>query len=144
MSQQCQSAPAFPVGAPPARPLLAELIVGIATQSWLASMALHMTLFIVLALVLGTIHVAATIGAAPILQASSQAESLEAEIEHFVLGESPLEPTILNAETLTLSEPPGGLEAALTESASFEPAGGIVNPGRAQARTTSNRSHPDQ
>ena len=42
-----------------------ELLTGVATQSWLASMAFHMALMIVLALVLGTMHVASTIGQAP-------------------------------------------------------------------------------
>jgi len=132
MTQQSQAVPTLADEGVPASPLLPQLVVNIATQSWLASMALHMTLLIVLALVLGTIHVAATIGAAPAFEVPEEPKSLEPEIEHFVVGEAPLEPTILNAQTLT-SEPPAGLEDALAESFLFEPAGGTVNPGQLQS-----------
>src|SRR5262245_51576078 len=83
-----------------------DLMVGIATQSWLASMAIHMTLFIILALVLGTIHVAATIGAAPVFEVIEEPQSLEPEITHFEVGYTPTDPTELTTETLTMTEAP--------------------------------------
>ena len=77
MTQQSQAVPTLADEGVPASPLLPQLVVNIATQSWLASMALHMTLLIVLALVLGTIHVAATIGAAPAFEVPEEPKSLE-------------------------------------------------------------------
>ncbi|HZN33162.1 MAG TPA: prenyltransferase/squalene oxidase repeat-containing protein [Pirellulaceae bacterium] len=104
-----------------------DLMVGIATQSWLASMAIHMTLFIILALVLGTIHVAATIGAAPVFEVIEEPQSLEPEITHFEVGYTPTDPTELTTETLTMTEAPS-VEAQFNDNSPIftEAGGGIV------------------
>src|SRR5262249_22671439 len=90
-----------------ARPLSwKDLLMGVATQSWLASMVFHMVLMIVLALVLGTIHVASTIGQAPEFDASQQDNSPLPEITHFEVGYTPLAPSELSTDTLMLTEAP--------------------------------------
>jgi len=107
--------------------LIKDLIVSIATQAWLASMVIHMTLFIILALVLGTIHVAATIGAAPAFEVIEEPESLEPEISHFEVGYTPPDPTELSTETLTMAEAPT-VEAQFNDNSPVfsEAGGGIV------------------
>src|SRR5262245_11599664 len=106
-----------------------DLMVGIATQSWLASMAIHMTLFIILALVLGTIHVASTIGAAPVFEVIEETPSLEPEITHFEVGYTPPDPTELTTETLTMTEAPS-VEAQFNDNSPiFTEAGGGTTGG---------------
>src|SRR5262249_1533636 len=88
------------------RSLLKDLIVGVATQSWLARMAFHMVLMVALALILGTINIASTIGQAPEFESTEQVESVEPEITHFEVGYTPPDPSELTTETLMLSEAP--------------------------------------
>lgn len=105
------------------------LLLGIATQSWLGSMVFHMVLMVVLALVLGTIHVANTIGQAPEFEAS-QEESPLPEVTHFEVGYTPLAPSELSTETLMLTEAPS-VEAQFNDkSPIFEEAGGGINLGK--------------
>jgi len=111
-----------------------DLVAGIATQSWLASMVVHLAVFLVLALVLGTVHVSATLRAGPVFEVIEEPVSLEPEIEHFVVGDAPLEPTILNAETLAMSEPPGEIDGELVLGAALEP-GGITSRSPGQLGT---------
>lgn len=126
-----QTAEAAPEAAEPeaegSSSLMQNLLVGIATQSWLASMAIHMTLFIILALVLGTIHVAATIGAAPVFEVIEEPQSLDPEISHFEVGYTPTDPTELTTETLTMTEAPS-VEAQFNDNSPVftEAGGGVV------------------
>src|SRR6186713_1169305 len=69
-----------------------EMVINLATQSWLGSMIFHLVLMIFLALVMGTIHVANTIGQSPIFEVVEEMESLEPEIEHFEVGYTPVDP----------------------------------------------------
>jgi Squalene-hopene cyclase C-terminal domain len=101
-----------------------QVLVSVATQSWLASMAFHMALMIVLALVLGTIHAAHSLGTGQMFEAVDQALSNEPEIEHFNIGNSPLDPTDITTESLTQIQPPT-VEAQYNDaSPEFERAGG--------------------
>jgi hypothetical protein len=107
-----------------------DILMGVATQSWLASMVFHMVLMVVLALVLGTIHVASTIGQAPEFEAAEQDNSPLPEITHFEVGYTPLAPSELSTETLTLTEAPS-VEAQFNDkSPIFEEAGGGINLGK--------------
>src|SRR5262245_3316136 len=81
--------------APIAASSLMDLLIGVATQSWLASMVFHMALMIILALVLGTIDIAGTLGQAPEFEVVEQIDSLAPEITHFEVGYTPLSPSEL-------------------------------------------------
>src|SRR5262245_11976029 len=63
-----------------------RMLVSVATQSWLASMAFHMALMIVLALVLGTIHAANTLGKGRMFEAVDETDSNQPAITHFDIG----------------------------------------------------------
>ena len=109
----------------PAAPqsLIRKLIVSVSTQSWLASLVIHMAAIIFLALVLGTIKTAQIVMNAPLFNASQQEELVDTEIETFEVGETPIDPTELSTETLTLETP--AVEAQFNDnSAMFEEAGG--------------------
>jgi Squalene-hopene cyclase C-terminal domain len=111
------------VESPETRSFWRDTLIGVATQSWLASMVFHMTLMVVLALVLGTIHVT-TIGQAPEFEAAEQDASAQPEITHFEVGYTPLAPSELSTETLMLTEAPS-VEAQFNDhSPVFEEAGG--------------------
>jgi len=107
--------------------LIQKLIVSISTQSWLASMAIHMTIFIILGLVLGTVHVATQIGLAPEFEVVEEPESLDPEITHFEVGYTPTDPTELTTETLTMTEAPS-VEAQFNDNSPVftEAGGGVV------------------
>jgi hypothetical protein len=80
---------------------LTRLVIHVGTQSWLMSMVVHLTLFVLLALTLGTIKVAQTIGNAPTFAASDFAESDAPELARIELTEPPPEPpTVLDADVL--------------------------------------------
>src|SRR6187402_2845989 len=104
--------------------MLKEWITGTATQAWVASMMIHLIVMLVLALVLGTIHVVNVVVNAPSFE-TAQAEAIpEPEITHFEVGETPLDPSELTTETLELTEAPP-VEAQFNDnSAVFEEAGG--------------------
>jgi hypothetical protein len=118
---------AAPIEAVAQQSLVSRIIISIATTSWLASMVIHMAIFIVLALVLGTVHVAQTIGSAPLFESVDAVEA-QPEIEHFEVGDTPLDPTELTTESLTLTEAPTETVDAQFNSDSpiFEEAGGGV------------------
>ena len=92
---------------------------------WAASVAGHLIALIVLALVLGTVHVAKKIMLAPEFAAEIETALPDPDLSHFEIGETPLEPTVLDTESLTL-EPPQieQTEKHYDNSALFEEAGG--------------------
>lgn len=99
-----------------------ELLISVATQSWLASMAFHMVLMIVLALIMGTIHVVQTIGDAPAFDAADQM-AFEPELARFEVGSTPIENTVLDTDSLRMIEP--SLAAEFNDNSPiFEKAGG--------------------
>lgn len=110
--------------AAPPRNYLQELLVGIGTQAWLASLVFHCAIFVILALVLGTAEVVRRVTDAPSFQASEEAMAPETELTHFEVGDTPLEPTILNTETLELTDPPPVEEQINDNNPIFEAAGG--------------------
>jgi hypothetical protein len=105
--------------------LIQKLIVSVATQSWLASLVIHMAAIIFLALVLGTIKATQIVINSPIFESDVEEVVPETEIEHFVVGETPIDPTELSTETLTLDAPP--VEAQFNDNSEFfEEAGGGI------------------
>jgi hypothetical protein len=105
--------------------VLQQLIISASTQSWMASAIIHMIILVVMALVLGTIHVAKTIGQAHEFEAVEEIATLEPEIEHFEVGDTPIDPTELTTESLTLEAPP--VEAQFNDNSPvFEEAGGGI------------------
>ena len=109
----------------PSRGLIHDLIVGVATQSWLASMAFHMALMVFLALVMGTIHVVQKINEAPEFEVVEDDTANIDAIEQFEVGYTPLDPTELTTETLTLEAP--AVEAQFNDNSPiFEEAGGGI------------------
>jgi hypothetical protein len=102
-----------------------DLLTSIEMQSFLGSMAFHTALMVTLALVLGTIHIANTLGNAPEFSSVNQDDSSQPEIVHIEVGYTPLAPSELSTETLTL-EPPK-VEAQINDNSRFfqEEGGGI-------------------
>src|SRR5687768_2667146 len=99
-----------PANLPPAEDeprgsLWRDLLVGVATQSWLASMVFHMALMVILALGLGTIHIANTIGQSPEFDGFDEAVDLP-EVSRFDVGYTPLDNTELSTESLAMIEAP--------------------------------------
>jgi hypothetical protein len=134
MSTATQPTPeeALPEGEPieGQRNFLRDLLIGVATQSWLASMAFHMALMVALALLMGTIHIAQKIGAAPEFEVVEEDTDIP-EIDQFEVGETPLDPTILDTESLTLDAPP--VEEQFNDNSPiFEEAGGGITGGESQ------------
>jgi hypothetical protein len=76
---------------------------------WLCSFVFHLVLICSLALI-GTGAVVAIVGDAPSFDEAKvdNRDQAPKELEHFVLGDTPEDPTELNTETLTM-EPPGGI-----------------------------------
>jgi len=107
----------------PRRSLWRDLLVGVATQSWLASMVFHMALMVILALGLGTIHIASTIGQAPEFNTFDESVDLP-EVSRFEVGVTPLDPSELSTESLAMIEAPSVPEQFNDNSPVFEEAGG--------------------
>jgi hypothetical protein len=100
---------------------------------WAASIAGHLIALIVLALVLGTVHVAKKIMDAPEFEAEVETALPEPDLTRFEVSDTPIEPTVLDTESLTL-EPPKveQTEQYNDDSATFVEAGG----GMAMASAT--------
>jgi hypothetical protein len=104
--------------------MLQQALVSVQSQSWLASLIIHIMILVVLGLVAGTVHVAQTIGQAPEFEVIDDLDDAP-EIAHFEVGNTPIEPTELNTETLSLEAPP--VEAQFNDNSPlFEEAGGGV------------------
>ncbi|MCI0360678.1 MAG: terpene cyclase/mutase family protein [Planctomycetaceae bacterium] len=93
------------------------VVIAAGTQSWLASLAIHLGLMVVLALVLGTIQVARVIHNAAQFEAVEEATLAVTSIEPIVLIEPIYEPTIIILDSLA-AEPPATdpLSTSLSES----------------------------
>ena len=91
---------------PPQEGFIASLIAGTRTQSWMASFLFHVCLFLILALVMGTVKVVEHITAAHTFEATPEPPPVEEKIESFEVGDTPLDPTELTTESLTLNEAP--------------------------------------
>lgn len=104
-----------------------EMFTGVSMQSFLGSMAFHTALMVALALILGTIHVAKKLGIAPEFEAVKQDDSDVPEVGRFEVGYTPLAPSELSTETLTLEAPK--VEAQFNDNSKFfeEGGGGTVN-----------------
>jgi hypothetical protein len=106
------------------------MFTGVEMQSFLGSMAFHTALMVTLALVLGTIHVANTLGIAPEFSAADQDSAAQPEITHFEVGYTPIAPSELSTETLMLTEAPK-VEAQFNDnSPTFVEAGGGTAAGK--------------
>jgi hypothetical protein len=106
--------------------IITQLIVSASTQSWLASALVHMIILVVLALTLGTIKIIEQVGKAPTFNEVEEIPEIAPEIEHFEVGDTPVDPTELTTETLTLTEAPS-VEAQFNDNSPiFEEAGGGV------------------
>src|SRR5262245_9707709 len=73
---------------------------------YLGSAVAHMVLLIVVGLILGTMHLASKKSDAPVFDSSLDSAIIDQDIARFELGDAPLEPTVLDTESLTLLEPP--------------------------------------
>lgn len=74
--------------------------------TYLASCVIHMVVFLLLMLVLGKIEPKAPEGVAPSFEASNEEVLPEPQLTQFEVGETPLDPTELTTESLTLTEAP--------------------------------------
>jgi hypothetical protein len=107
-----------------APPSWRDMFTGVEMQSFLGSMAFHTALMVTLALVLGTIHVANTLGVAPEFDAAKQDESSTPDLVHFEPSYTPVAPSQLDDETLRQMELPK-VEAQFNDNSPvFEEAGG--------------------
>jgi len=75
-------------------------------QFWGASVMAHLVILAGLGLVLGATKVAQEMMDAPLFETEMETEIPESNIEHFEVGDAPIEATELNTETLTMNEAP--------------------------------------
>jgi hypothetical protein len=89
---------------------------------WGTSLVAHLALILIMGLVLGTVQVARTFNNAPAFE--TKVEEPPSQIDPFQVGEAPLEPTVLDTESLLMNEPPAVTEQINDDSPVFEEAGG--------------------
>jgi hypothetical protein len=95
------------------------------SASWLGSMTIHLILLLFLEIFFGESLAKGLLGSAPSFE--SVPESYATDLEPFLVGDAPLEPTELTTESLTLTEPPGQLQQEAVyfdDSPKFEERGG--------------------
>jgi hypothetical protein len=96
----------FPSRGPRPFERIKQAVIAAGTQSWLASLAIHLAILVVLALLLGTIHVAEAMRGATAFEAVEDAMPAVTSIEPFELVEPPSdEPSIIDVNSLFV-EPP--------------------------------------
>lgn len=71
---------------------------------WTTSMFVHMAILIVAGLVLGTVHVAQKL-IPDAFETALEDPNVDGDLTRFDVGETPLEPTVLDTESLTLEAP---------------------------------------
>ncbi|HWB11824.1 MAG TPA: prenyltransferase/squalene oxidase repeat-containing protein [Pirellulales bacterium] len=90
---------------------------------WGTSLVAHLALILIMGLVLGTVQVARTLNNAPSFETKVE-EPPPSQIDPFQVGEAPLDPTVLDTESLLMNEPPAVEEQINDDSPVFEEAGG--------------------
>ncbi len=81
---------------------------------WVVSVGMHVLIFAVLGVAIGAPHVKKVLQEVVFFDTEVEQAVEETPIEHFEVGETPIEPTVLNTETLT--EPPA---ATIEQDAQF-------------------------
>lgn len=97
---------------------------------WGASVLAHVGIVAALGLVLGATKVAQELMDAPLFETEMETEIPESQIEHFEVGDTPVEATELNTETLTMNEAPQIEQSAQFNDSSetfVEAGGGFAN-----------------
>ncbi|HEV3023738.1 MAG TPA: prenyltransferase/squalene oxidase repeat-containing protein, partial [Pirellulales bacterium] len=126
MSQFLQSIDAFTLPAP--REVLRRMKQWVLGRGpwWLASMAGHMLLLIILGLLLGRITVGQPLSAIPVFDSVVDETPPVNELTPFELDAAPLEPSVLDPNDLLTMDPPGGDESEVDA-----PEPGELGPGDA-------------
>jgi hypothetical protein len=96
---------------------------------WLASMVGHMVILIVLGLVLGTVKAVQSLADVPVFDTVVEDPEPVQEVAKFELSDAPLEPTVLDTETLMLSDPPDAGESSVNAGDLNEGGGGLFTTG---------------
>jgi hypothetical protein len=96
---------------------------------WGTSLVAHLALILILGLLLGTVHVARALNNAPTFE--TNVEEPPQEFNQFEIGDAPLDPTVLDTDSLLLNEPPAVTEQINDDSPVFEEAGGGVQAANA-------------
>lgn len=92
-----------PVKAAPAGAAWMEsVLLSVQSQSWLASLVLHLIVLVALGLIAGTVQVMKTIGAAPSFQSFADVPHEPVTIEPLDVSNAPLEPSRLDTDSLLL------------------------------------------
>lgn len=93
---------------------------------WSISFGGHLVVLTIVLVLLGAIDPARPEVLAPEFEAKVDTAQPEPDLTHFEVGETPIEPTVLNTETLSMVEAPQieQTEQINDDSAVFEPAGG--------------------
>ncbi len=73
---------------------------------YLGSAVAHMVMLIVVGLILGTMHLASKKSDAPEFDSSLDTATIDQDLARFKVGDAPLEPTVLDTDSLTQLEPP--------------------------------------
>lgn len=89
--------------------VVSRILISAGTQSWLASMIIHMVLLIALALLLGTFQVARSIRS-PQFEATAVVDEPPPVLDRFETGEAPLETTIIDLTLTNLPDNDAGVE----------------------------------
>lgn len=111
--------------------VIIEQIKSFAKTNWQfygASIMAHVVILLGLGLVLGATKVAQELMDAPLFETEMETEIPESQIEHFEVGDTPIEATELNTETLAMNEAPQieQTEQFNDSSETFSEAGGGI------------------
>jgi len=96
---------------------------------WMASMFGHMLILVILGLLLGRMKITKVSNETPIFDTVVDEAPPTAELTKFELGDAPLEPTVLDTESLLMTEPTDVGETASTPGELNEGGGGAFTSG---------------
>jgi hypothetical protein len=91
---------------------------------WAGSVAAHVVVLSALLLALGKIASPPKEGDAPIFEARVDTELAVPELDHFEVGDTPIEPTELNTDTLSLVDAPSGVTETVGDPDAASTGGG--------------------
>ena len=104
----------------------ASLFAGTRSQSWLASFLFHVALFLILAIVLGTVRVVEHFSQAPTFTAEAEPPTEKSELQELVIERRHPDITELDVESLQQAASQGGSVEVVSNAGEFdgEPLGG--------------------
>jgi hypothetical protein len=97
---------------------------------WATSVTAHAIVLSAVLLLMGAVTTPNSVGDAPAFEVALDTVVPEVEIEHFEVGETPIDPTELNTDTLSITEAPPQVaqveQINTSEADAFQEAGGVM------------------